>query len=164
MARPSITLYEFWEQAQVPKPVVDRFWSRVMGEVNGCLAWQGQLSIGGYGVFNLRKPKKMYAHRFAYELLVGPIPDGLELDHLCRNRACVNVHHLEPVTHAENRGRTPQKQKCPNDHEYTPENLITWVKRDGVVSRACRRCARERARAAWAKKRNAQLNSGSDEG
>ncbi|MFF0736871.1 HNH endonuclease signature motif containing protein [Streptomyces chartreusis] len=154
MPAPSVTLYDYWQASEVPAPVLERFWSKVAEQENGCLTWQAQLSVGGYGVFCVRKPKKMYAHRFAYELLVGPIPDGLELDHLCRNRSCLNVCHLEPVTHAENRGRTPPKRHCPNGHEYTQENIRTWVKRDGVVSRACRECQHQRARA-WRQRKRA---------
>lgn len=152
MPAPSITLYDFWARAEVPARLVERFWSRVEKREDGCHVWLGQLSVGGYGVFSVRKPKKMYAHRFVYELTVGPIAAGLELDHLCRTRSCVNVLHLEPVTHAENRARTPAKRNCPKGHEYTPENIIQWVKRDGVVSRACRKCQNERARIAWANK------------
>lgn len=153
MPGPSRTLYGIFSPPNVPASIVDRFWSKVAEQKDGCLTWQGQLSVGGYGVFNVRKPLRMYAHRFAYELLVGPIPDGLELDHLCRNRACANVLHLDPVTHAENRARTPAKRNCPNGHEYTPGNIRTWVTRDGVINRACRQCQHARARAARAKKR-----------
>lgn len=153
MPAPRIALCEIFPPQEVPEYVVERFWSRVAEGKGGCLIWQGQLSVGGYGMFLVRKPTRMYAHRFAYELMIGRIPEGLELDHLCRNRACVNTLHLEPVTHAENRARTPRKRSCPRGHEYTPENIRTWVKKDGVISRACRQCQRERARAWRDKKR-----------
>ena len=93
----------------------------------------------------------VYAHRFAYELAYGPIPEGLELDHLCRNASCVRPTHLEAVTHQVNmvRGKSGpgSKTHCPHDHEYTPEN--THVSPDG--RRYCRTCQRAHARAQWEK-------------
>ncbi len=84
-----------------------RFWKHVLlGDAlgDGCWDWQG-LRVRGYGVMhctvNSRKTT-IRAHRYAYELIVGPIPEGLTIDHLCRNPACVNPAHLEPVTIAEN--------------------------------------------------------------
>jgi len=69
----------------------------------GCWNWQRGLSDRGYGNVNLSSPKRrMGAHRWAYLCWVGPIPEGLELDHLCRNRRCINPEHLEAVTHLEN--------------------------------------------------------------
>ena len=84
----------------------DRFWSKVEKSA-GCWLWTAGL-CHGYGQFSFLG-LDVRAHRFAYELLVGPIPAGLEIDHLCRDRACVNPDHLEPVTHRENglRGESP---------------------------------------------------------
>lgn len=103
-----------------------------------CWPWPGQINHNGYGVFS-----KALAHRVVYERFVGPIPDGLELDHLCSNPPCVNPWHLEPVTHAENlrRGRgfaaiNARKTHCANGHEYTPET--TKVTDQG--QRKCRVC------------------------
>lgn len=89
------------------------------------------------------------AHRYAYQELVGPIPDGLDLDHLCRNRACTNPDHLEPVTRKENINRSAKnggaqnkvKTHCPYGHEYSGKNL--YIHPTG--RRCCRECARIRA-------------------
>lgn len=99
-------------------------------------------TVGGYPRVKV-KGRARLVMRVVYEALVGPIPNGLELDHLCRNRGCVNPLHLEPVTHQENvrRGVGPtainaRKTRCIHGHEFTPENTI--VRSDG---RACRPCA-----------------------
>ncbi len=130
---------------------VDRFWQKVnRGDGDGCWLWTASLHQG-YGHFALSRSVTR-AHRIAYELLMGPIPEGLQLDHLCRNRACVNPAHLEPVTLQENlrrgRGTGPAteaaaqkkraKQTCQRGHEFTPEN--TRLIEGGY--RRCRTCAR----------------------
>lgn len=74
------------------------FWSRV-DKTDGCWLWTSTVVWNGYGQFRINN-RRVYAHRFAYEQVVGPVPDGL--DHLCRNRRCVNPAHLEPVTRQEN--------------------------------------------------------------
>jgi hypothetical protein len=76
-----------------------RFWSKVQ-QHGDCWTWAAYTMPNGYGHFD-----KQYAHRWAYEYMVGEIPAGLELDHLCRRRNCVNPFHLDPVTHAENHRR-----------------------------------------------------------
>jgi hypothetical protein len=94
----------------------------------GCWTWTACILQNGYGGVRL-KGKLMRAHRVVYELLVGKIPDGLQLDHLCRNRKCVNPAHLEPVTQKENMRRgngacaiNARKTHCKSGHEFTKEN------------------------------------------
>lgn len=105
----------------------------------GCWEWQGMRCHHGYAYFGGRG-----AHRLAYELWVGPIPAGLTIDHLCRNRGCVNPTHLEAVTILVNNGRRPKKTHCPNGHEYTPEN--TYRNPQRPKSPICRICHRDRRR------------------
>jgi hypothetical protein len=127
------------------------FWAKV-DKSDGCWDWTGYKTATGYG----RVQGTKYAHRVAYELQVGPIPDGLEIDHLCRNRGCVNPAHLEVVTHQENqlRGNGPcglnaRKTHCPRGHEYTEKN--TRVYQGHRMCRTCRRDdERERRRRAAA--------------
>lgn len=82
----------------------ERFWGRI-AKSDGCWLWEGGTNADGYGLFSRRPGTTMMAHRYAYLTTVGPIPEGLELDHLCRVRLCVRSEHLEPVTHAENMRR-----------------------------------------------------------
>lgn len=124
-------------------PVHPPFWEMVL-KTDGCWLWTGPTTNGGYG-----KIKAKLAHRLAYEELVGRIPDGLEIDHLCRNILCVRPDHLEAVTHDENMRRaTPgannaAKTHCPKGHAYDATN--TFVNRKG--SRVCRSCSRASKRA-----------------
>jgi hypothetical protein len=121
-----------------------RFWAKV-DPSGDCWEWIGARKPTGYGSFWISPSRSNeISHRVAYQMLVGPIPDGLELDHLCRNRCCVNPDHLEPVTRKENarRGvrwpRHAHRTHCKHGHEFTPEN--TRHGKDGV--RYCRACAR----------------------
>lgn len=127
------------------------FWTKVDRSPNGCWIWLGA-HTDGYGMWWSRELNRcVLAHRVAYELLVGPIPDGLQLDHLCRVRDCVNPEHLEVVTSRENTLRSPiapaavnaRKTHCPRGHEYTPENII-WKR--NPTGRGCRECDKARKR------------------
>lgn len=130
----------------------DRFWSKV--DLSGdCWLWTASLGSTGYGQFNVeRKAKK--AHRVAYELTHGPIPEGLVIDHLCFEPRCVNPFHLEPVTNAENLrraeaagrmavngARNRAKTHCPRNHPYSGPNLLVVTTPDGRTRRRrCREC------------------------
>ena len=96
-----------------PRPVHERLMTGMEIDPSGCWLWKGLVDRDGYGVFGLNR-RSFRAHRVAYELLVGPIPDGLMIDHLCRVTSCINPDHLEPVTNKENQARgsavkTPRK-------------------------------------------------------
>lgn len=125
----------------------DRFWSKV-DKTPTCWLWTAGTTTEGYGTFSIggrANRKTHYTHRFAYELFVGPVPDGLELDHLCRVRQCCNPEHLEPVTGAENKRRAGAAQThCSRGHEWTPET--TYRNGPKGENRGCLVCRRERDR------------------
>jgi hypothetical protein len=120
----------------------ERFW-RSVHKTETCWVWSGANNGRGYGKFWISKGRSAYAHRVAYEHLVGPIPDGLTIDHLCFNTRCIRPDHLEPVTLAENVRRAQARvTECPQGHPYSPAN--TYVCPRG--KRRCRQCARDRDR------------------
>ena len=130
------------DSATSATPLGERFWSKV--EVTStCWLWTAHCNPDGYGRYRLNGTIRV-AHRVAYEALTGPVPEGLDLDHLCRVRNCVNPEHLEPVTKRTNTlrgtGMSAERARqthCKNGHEFTPENTYTW--------RAMRRCRTCRA-------------------
>jgi hypothetical protein len=123
------------------KDPVARFWNFVE-KTDSCWLWVGGIQPKElYGNFWL-DGTTVRAHRYAYELLVGPIPEGLTLDHLCRVRHCVNPAHLEPVTQAENNRRASARTHCKWGHEFTPENTYIHPKRG---TRICKACAKRRS-------------------
>lgn len=137
------------------KPLIERFESRYIPEPNtGCWIWIGsavrirdKVEYGKFGLIGGRNGKQTWAHRFAYEFLVGPIPDGLTIDHLCRFTLCVNPRHLEPVTSKVNtlRGNSTsaihaRATHCSHGHPFSEEN--TCITPSGARQcRACRRAA-----------------------
>lgn len=139
-------------------PLVQSKWrkwtvsDRISGKWNvtdsGCWEWTAARQPSGYGVLRVLG-KTVRAHRYVYESTFGPIEEGLELDHLCRNPPCVNPDHLEPVTHEENMRRgaaywdrpkpSIDASTCPNGHEMTSGN--TYVKPSGGAR--CKECGRD---------------------
>jgi hypothetical protein len=125
-----------------------RFWSKVR-ETPGCWEWTGAKHPAGYGQLTVNKVT-VYVHRVAYEALVGPIPDGLYIDHLCRTRSCVRPNHLEAVKNGTNvlrgfgRGAiNARKTHCAREgHPLSGDNL--YVTRSG--RRRCRTCIRANKR------------------
>lgn len=128
--------------------VVERFWSKVE-KTDSCWIWHGAISSNGYGNFKSAKYSKsnripLSTHRFAYKLVKGAIKEGLTLDHLCRNHACVNPEHLEPVTIGENNrrgngftGKNYRKTHCKRGHPFDNKNVYLFK-----GHRYCRECRR----------------------
>ncbi len=132
-----------------------RFTSKFSVADSGCWEWTAASSHLGYGAV-YHNGRQQGAHRAVYELLVGEIPNGLELDHLCRNPKCVNPEHLEPVTHRENirRGSGPFQDRarqthCKHGHPFDQEN--TRIRPNGT--RKCRECERRLTRETQARRR-----------
>lgn len=109
--------------------------------IGECIIWTGYIrKTDGYAIYG---QSKIYVHRMKYEEKYGKIPDGMQLDHLCRNRSCVNPDHLEPVTQIENRQRSPlltgKKTHCPHGHEFSKENTYHYK-----GTKMCKQCRRNR--------------------
>jgi hypothetical protein len=138
-------------------PPIERILSRTIEDpTSSCWIFQGSLTIGGYGRVGIAGGKSYrVTHRVTYEHFIATIPDGLELDHLCRVRACCNPWHLEPVTHAENCRRAEAygervahryaKTHCKRGHPYSGDNLKVTAQ----GTRKCRTCTRDRDNAYW---------------
>lgn len=116
-----------------------RFWNKVEESTSGCWLWTASTSAKGYGHYYF-ECAVWQAHRASYTALVKDIPKGLQMDHLCRVRNCVNPYHLEPVSSRENTRRSPihcgNKTHCPKGHEYAGENLVIGK----YNKRYCRQC------------------------
>jgi hypothetical protein len=141
-------------------PLVNRLLAKVAAGHGGCWIWAGTRNADGYGLISLSRAKSDFAHRVSYQLLVGPIPPGLQIDHRCRVRACVNPAHLEAVTCQVNILRSPftvasrlaNRTHCNHGHEFTEANTA-WARsgrgRDPDRRyRECRECRNLRARKA----------------
>ena len=136
------------------RPVIDRFAEKIALTDSGCIVWLAGTNGVGYGLIGLHPDegsRKCYVHRWSYEHHVGPIPEGLHLDHLCRNTLCVNPDHLEPVPPAVNNLRgvgSPaenfRKTHCHKGHALSGANLYITP---STGYRHCRECAREHDRA-----------------
>lgn len=142
------------ECGPVHRDWADGLGARLLGRVefseSGCWSWTGAIDKKGYGRIRINKCV-LKAHRVAYEEWEGPIPPGLTLDHLCRNHACINPHHLEPVTNQENvlRGdgpcaRNARATHCPQGHPYDAENTYVWPATGYRACRVCKRAHRSR--------------------
>ena len=164
-ANPSVA-ERFWAKTRIAADCVCRICTATGEPAEKCIVWTAAEKANGYGAF-WNGTRTLRAHRFAYELAIGPVPDGLELDHLCRIRNCVNPAHLEPVTREENRrrglhgvlshqrkarppspGLTLPSTHCRNGHEYTPENtaVLPPSKSHPNGRRRCRTCRRAQRR------------------
>lgn len=143
------------------KPPIERFLALVQVNLGECWLWLGSKSKDGYGQFILsarrgEKRIRIAPYRFIWEHINGPMPEGLEPDHTCNNRQCVNPEHIEPVTHAENQRRSYQRGRkrihvdfaggrkrgthCPKGHEYTDSNTY-YTPHGSVYCRECNRLA-----------------------
>lgn len=125
---------------------IERFMSRVETGP-GCWRWRGYPNGPGYGKFTIGRDN-IYAYRFSYEAFVGPVPEGLTIDHLCGDPTCVRPSHLEPATQRENilRGSGPtavnaRRTHCKHGHPLSGDNLML-VRSGGSVRRRCRECTR----------------------
>jgi hypothetical protein len=146
------------------RPTAQDEGERFFGKVDAagpCWEWTGGINERGYGRFTRltrSADRYVYAHRWAWEYLVGPIPEGLTLDHLCRNTICVNPDHLEPVTAAENtRRQVGTRIWCASGKHRLAESR--YVRPDG--SGFCGECSRERNREWCRTNRPAKTTEGS---
>lgn len=119
----------------------ERFLSWVTFPPSGCWTWSGKQTNDGYGLFKGADRKTHPAHRWAYKKFAGPITVGLEIDHLCHVRNCVNPKHMEPVTRAENAFRA-RKAECKQGHALLEGNL--YYRKNGL--RQCKECVRRSTR------------------
>ncbi len=155
--------------AQFAKTLTERIKSRVRLSKNDCWEWQGYLTPTGYGQLSVGSRTDdsrvtVHAHRASYEAFVGKLIDGMHIDHLCKNRACVNPAHLEQVTPKENIHRSDAVYKkahliteCPKGHKYTESNTYFRTTRAGGVGRQCKTCSKESSYKGFLKRREMRL-------
>lgn len=129
---------------------------------NGCWLWQKRLQNSGYGQMTIGSwtdgsRKNTIAHRVSYEAFFGKIPEGLQIDHLCNVRSCVNPKHLEAVTPKDNVHRSNAmfkrqmaKTHCPHGHEYKEGNMYVYPSGHGGITRNCKTCMKQRTRDRYA--------------
>lgn len=131
-----------------PKHPDKRFMEKVSVDESGCWLWTAYIDQKGYGVFGVTRRDLYKAHRYSYQMHIGEIPEGKQLDHLCRVRHCVNPAHLEPVTNQENviRGvnARPAKTHCKSGHELTDDNTYYHPKKGWRDCIKCRKAAKQR--------------------
>ena len=148
----------------MPAPLTeDQIWDRVE-KTETCWTWRGHIDVRGYGRASLRG-RKWYAHRLVFSLANGPVPDGLELDHLCRNHSCVNPAHLEAVPHGVNvlrglakaaiQARTTHCRRCGGPYDRAQKHTSKKTGREHL-SRTCSSCKREKDRVRWRAKKDAK--------
>lgn len=120
------------------------FTDKTARTVDGCLLWTGRRTRDGYGIVSEGRTT-LYVHRWAYEQFVGPIPDGLQVDHLCNRTGCAEPTHLEPVTSAENMRRAVERRtQCRNGHPYTADNVYIYPSTGRRSCRTCRKIGTKR--------------------
>jgi hypothetical protein len=138
-----------------------RFIEKFVLGPDSCWLWTAETNRGGYGLFRITRKSHVGAHRFSYQLLVGPIPAGLQLDHLCRVRNCVNPAHLEPVTPKENYRRGLKGSlytHCKHGHEMTEDNTIRGNYGARGEYRKCRICQLAANRRAYRRAREIETS------
>ncbi len=142
--------------------VLSKILKKYTVDKNGCWNWAGYTTESGYGRFR-RKKKNILSHRYFYKFFVGEIPEGLDIDHLCFNRRCINPKHLEAVTRSENNRRAWARKikntpNCPHGHPYSGKNLyIGFDKKRNQKRRVCKICVKNSLYKSKLKKEKLQL-------
>lgn len=137
----------------IPENRRARFMARVEISSNNCWNWCGPLNKGGYGLSSI-DGKRTLAHRAFWLFDQGPIPDGMDLDHLCRNRNCINPAHMEIVTRSVNLRRGFEARGCKNGHPFNGDDFSIVNRSDGSTERRCKICHRARNKKEKRKKKS----------
>ena len=156
MVKPTKSVFYFTQDRRTI--LNQRLWAKVE-KTDSCWNWIADKDSSGYGRLWYTPKRWLLAHRTAYELTKGTIPQDFTIDHLCRNKRCVNPDHLEAVTHRENvlRGIGPtamnhKKEYCKNGHLLSSDNLVVWLLKVGY--RGCLKCTRDYGRLYMRKRRS----------